>query len=257
MRVFSSSKDREYFTDYSCNMTDKFIKIFLTAASLMFIIIIPCFSNSGQSLSIHIEVSELKEAKNPMFIDNKILFTYFNGKNYTRRVAIAFDIDGYKNVYSLQKNEYNVFFLARNIPEKMAYLNYRLIVDGVWTDDPHNENNFLSPENIKVSRVNIPDIFREQVTYPIIETNRNVKFIYKDDSNKNVYLSGNFNNWDPFMLKMYEEKENPGTYSISLRMSAGQHFYKFITDGLSVQDPNNPGRAYDLRGNAVSIIRVQ
>lgn len=237
-------------------MTDKFLKIILSIIALTIIVIIPAFSLGGYSLAIHIEVSELRESKSPMFIDNKILFTYSNGKDYTRRVAIAFEADNYKNIYPLKKNEYNVFFITRDIPKTTNYINYRLIVDGVWTNDPVNVNSFLSPERFKVSKIVIPYIFRKQISSPLIDNNRNVKFIYKSETNKNVYLSGDFNNWDPFMFRMKEDSKNPGTYSISMRMSPGNHYYKFVTDGISIQDPNNPQKAYDSRGNAVSILTI-
>ena len=236
-------------------MTDKFFKSIQIIIVLLFIPFIPAFSLEGYSLSIHTEISELKKAKSPFFLDNRILFTYYEGNQFTRRVAIAFETDNYKSVFPLMKNENNVFFIAREIPKKMDSLNYRLIVDGVWTDDPVNMNSFLSPERLKVSRIIIPGIYREQLTSPIIEY-RNVTFIYKDNSNKNVYLSGNFNNWDPFMFRMKEERENPGTYSISMRMSPGNHYYKFVTDGVSIQDPNNLQKAYESRGNAVSIFTI-
>lgn len=256
MRFISGSKDNSYFTDYINNMTDKFLKIITAISVLVFFVIIPVFPSNGYSLSIHNEISELKQAKEPIFIDNNIIFTYFGGKTFIRRVAIAFDTDSYRTVYPLSKNENNVFFVTMEIPKQTEYLNYRLIVDGVWINDPENENSFLSPENFKVSRLYIPQKFKEQISSPIIESNRTVKFIYKDQTNKKVFLSGNFNNWDPFMFRMKEEDGNPGTYSISIRMLEGSHYYKFIADGVSVQDPSNPQKAYDSRGNAVSIVSL-
>ena len=237
-------------------MTDKFLKIIFTITALIFTVIIPAFSIGGYSLTIHTEVSELREAKSPIFIDNKILFTYSVGNKFTRRVAIAFETDNYKEVYPLTKNEYNVFFITRDIPKKTDYINYRLIVDGVWTNDPVNTNSFLSPEKFKVSRIIIPRNYYEQEVSPIIGSDRNVRFVYKDVTDMQVYLSGNFNNWDPFMLRMNEESENSGIYSISLRMSEGDHYYKFVADGRSLQDPNNSKTAYDIRGNAVSILKI-
>ena len=223
---------------------------------LIFMNIMTAFGIEGNSLSIHIEISELTEAHSPMFIDNHILFTYYNGKKYTRRVAIAFGYDNYRQVYPFMKNEYNVFFFIAEIPEKTDFLNYRLIVDGVWTHDPVNDNSFLSPEQIRVSNLNIPKRFNEYFTTPLIYDNGNVRFIYKDQENKHIYLSGNFNNWDPFMLRMTEDKKDPGTYTISLRMAPGKHFYTFVSDGITIQDPNNPNKALDSRGNAVSFIEI-
>ena len=100
MRVFSlypalyfkGSKDHPYFTDYNYSMTDKPKKIFTASAIFLFMIIIPAFSLEENSLSIHIEVSELTEAKSPMFIDNKIIFSYYSGEKYIRRVAIALSL---------------------------------------------------------------------------------------------------------------------------------------------------------------------
>ena len=238
-------------------MTDKLIRILIISSIFVFINIMTVFGMEGNSLSIHIEISELTEARSPMFIDNHILFTYYNGKQYTRRVAIAFESDNYKQVYTFMKNEYNVFFFIKKIPEKTDFLNYRLIVDGVWTHDPINNNSFLSPGQIRVSSLIIPKKFNDFFTTPLINDNGSVLFIYKDQKDKHIYLSGNFNNWDPFMYKMTEDKKVPGTYTISLRMTPGKHLYTFISDGITIQDPSNPKKALDSRGNAVSVISLQ
>lgn len=222
----------------------------------MFMIITASFPIEGNSLSIHIEISELTEAHSPIFIDNHILFSYSGGKKYIRRVAIAFETDNYKQVYPFMKNDYNVFFLTREIPERTEYLNYRLVVDGVWTHDPINENGFLSSEQLRISSLKIPQSFQEQSDTPIIFNDRYVRFIYRDETDKHIFLTGNFNNWDPFMLKMKEDTENPGTYTISLRMAPGKHFYTFVSDGITIQDPNNPHKANDSRGNVVSYIEI-
>lgn len=218
--------------------------------------IITAFGVEGNSLSIHIAISELVEAHSPLFIDNHIIFTYYAGGKYTRRVAIAFESDNYKQVFPFMKNEYNVFFYIAKIPEKTDFLNYRLIVDGVWTHDPINDNGFLSPEQLRVSSLHIPKKFNEYFTLPLINDNGSVRFIFKDQENKHIYLSGNFNSWDPFMLRMEEDKKDPGTYSISLRMAPGKHFYTFISDGITIQDPYNPKKAMDNRGNTVSFIEI-
>ena len=122
-----------------------------------------------------------------------------------------------------------------------------------------NNNSFPSPENLRISHLVIPKgngAINRAPTTPFIYDNGNVEFIYEDKENKHIYLTGNFNNWDPFMLKMREDKEDPGTYTISLRMAPGKHFYTFVSDGITIQDPNNPKKALDSRGNAVSFIEI-
>ncbi len=223
---------------------------------LIFTGIIPVFASSEYSLSIHKEISGLVDAKSPVFIDNQILFTYFESSKYIRRVAIAFDSDNYSTIYPFMKNANNVFFFSRKIPVNSNSIKYRLIVDGVWMNDPKNRNTVFSSDNFQVSSIDIPRKYNKKADTPAIETNNNVNFIYRDHTNKNVYLVGNFNNWDPFMFKMKEDQNNPGTYKISLRLSPGVHYYKFIADGVALQDPNNPKKAYNTRGNAVSVITL-
>jgi len=236
-------------------MTIKQLIIYISTV-LIFIGTIPVFANSEYSLSIHKEISVLVDAKSPVFIDNQILFTYFESNKYIRRVAIAFDSDNYSKIHPFMKNENNVFFFARGIPVNLNSIKYRLIVDGVWMNDPQNSNTVFSSDNFQVSSINIPRKYTEETDSPVIGTNKNVNFIYRDRTNKNIYLAGNFNNWDPFMFKLKEDIKHPGTYTISLRLSPGVHYYKFIADGVSVQDPGNPKKAYNSRGNAVSIVSV-
>ncbi len=256
MRVFSDPKDHQYFTEYIYIMTDKLLQILLIPVILLFMPLNAAFSFDGSNISLHIAISELEKASAPQFIDNHILFTYFTENKYVRLVAVAFDQDGYKQIYPFMKNENDVFFLVKNIPEKTGVLNYRLIVDGVWTDDPENPMTIYTPENLRISQIKIPESYSEDEESPIIDSNGNVKFVYRDLSNKNIYLSGNFNNWDPFMLKLKEDEREPGTYVISLRMSPGKHYYTFISDGVTVRDPNNPHKVYDSRGNPVSYIEI-
>ena len=230
------------------------ILYFLTV--LIFIGILPVSASNEYSLSIHKEISELVAAKSPVFIDNQILFTYFKKNIYIRRVAIAFASDNYSTIYPFMKNGNNVFFYARKIPINLHCIKYRFIVDGVWMNDPQNSNTVLSSDNFPVSSIDIPQRYFEKPNSPIIGNNKNVRFIYKDNTNKNVYISGNFNSWDPFMFKLKEDIKHPGTYTISLRLSPGVHYYKFIADGVAVQDSGNPLKAYNSRGNAVSVIHV-
>jgi hypothetical protein len=254
--LIKGSKDHPYNTDYIYNMRYKLIKLLLISTIMSSFIIHPAFSLNKNSISMHIVISELKEAQSPMFVDNQILFSYFEGNKYIRRVAIAFGNDNYRKVYPFQKNEYNVFFYTKEIPDNIDHINYRLIVDGVWIEDPVNENSFLSSELLRISRLQIPDKSNTQSDTPIVGNNRNVRFIYKDRSDKQIFLSGNFNNWDPFMLKMEEDSNEPGTYAISLRLSAGKHYYTFISNGVTLADPGNIQKAYDSRGNAVSMIMI-
>ncbi len=54
---------------------------------------------------------------------------------------------------------------------------------------------------------------------------------------KNVFLVGDFNNWNPTLEKM---EVVDGKYSVYLFLLAGTYRYKFVVDGEWVVDPDNP-----------------
>ncbi|UCH82662.1 MAG: glycogen-binding domain-containing protein [Candidatus Latescibacterota bacterium] len=54
---------------------------------------------------------------------------------------------------------------------------------------------------------------------------------------KEVFLVGDFNNWNPTIEKM--DRIN-GTFEIYLFMLAGTYRYKFVVDGEWISDPDNP-----------------
>jgi hypothetical protein len=55
---------------------------------------------------------------------------------------------------------------------------------------------------------------------------------------KEVFLVGDFNNWNPTVEKMYRSGD---TFEISLYMVEGSYRYKFVVDGKWIVDPDNPG----------------
>ncbi len=208
-----------------------------------------------ESVIVHTKVSNLIHGQGPLFVDRKILFSYEN-KRYIRRVGIAFGYENYRTVYPFSKNNNNIFVYVADVPPGMDYIDYRIIVDGLWINDPENPNSTISREGFRISRLDIPDYLKHKAVSPQIGTNRTVRFIYTGQSGQNIYLSGNFNNWDPFMLKMHENSKAPGVYSIAIRIPSGSHYYTFIADGKEMTDPENPNRAIDKSGRRVSLLLV-
>jgi hypothetical protein len=89
---------------------------------------------------------------------------------------------------------------------------------------------------------------------------RNKDFLLKEDSvvifflrnylNANkVMLAGSFNGWDPNKLAM--TKTDSG-WIAAVKLGPGKYWYKFITDGKWIVDPDNNLRESDGRGNVNS-----
>lgn len=101
---------------------------------------------------------------------------------------------------------------------------YRFIVDGKWIDDPANPLFVYSRAN-HVSNA-----------FLIIQPNYSFRLKGHPDA-KEVYLSGDFNDWTPNALKM---KRVGDSWTFDVHLSIGKHLYKFVVDGQWIKDPDNP-----------------
>jgi 1,4-alpha-glucan branching enzyme len=75
-------------------------------------------------------------------------------------------------------------------------------------------------------------------------------FIFKGSPDRRVSVVGDFNNWDPFMDPM--EETEPGMYSATIRVPAGEHWYYFFSDGRRILDRFNAQTGVDPDGGTVS-----
>jgi hypothetical protein len=66
-----------------------------------------------------------------------------------------------------------------------------------------------------------------------------------------AYIAGSFNNWDPAFTPL--QKVDSG-WVVSLPLSPGKYFYKYLIDGNWMKDPNNNLREDDGQGNINSAV---
>lgn len=83
-----------------------------------------------------------------------------------------------------------------------------------------------------------------------------VTFTVHADKGKNVYLAGEFNEWDPTAKKMVY-KARSGVYSATLKLAAGTYQYKFVIDGTWCADPENAEAVANDQGTFNSVITVK
>jgi 1,4-alpha-glucan branching enzyme len=77
-----------------------------------------------------------------------------------------------------------------------------------------------------------------------------LSFVFRGSPGRRVSIVGDFNNWDPFMDPM--DEISPGSYSVTLRVSAGEHWYYFFSDGRRILDRYNAQTGRDPDGVTVS-----
>ncbi len=204
--------------------------------------------------NVHLEIKSIESSRGPYFIADNLILTY-QEDHPLRFVGAVFEheMDREIMLHRYMRNENGVFVLVYPIKREIGTdtLRYRIVVDGLWMTDPMNPMSEKDINGIPRSVTAVPSRLREIRDSPATLPDGRVRFLYRGPSGRNVYLVGDFNDWDPFMHKMKELQEN-GTYEIVLRLLPGDHYYYFLSDGLRVLDPLNPRQAADYEGFEVS-----
>jgi hypothetical protein len=146
-----------------------------------------------------------------------------------------------------------MLFYVHTIPKKenLATLDYRLIIDGLWTRDPFNpQSRFDAASGLVLSTVKLPPIKRVQS--PTDNPPGTLYFSFQAPSGESVTVAGTFNGWDPFMYELKEEPRNPGFYSLILPLPKGIYQYVFYHRGKRIPDPNNNFKVYTRDGMPAS-----
>jgi hypothetical protein len=147
-------------------------------------------------------------------------------------------------------------FTVYTPPPGVTVLEYRLIADGLWIADPFNgESRLDTSSGATNSLVYLDPGPAETGGAHAPENDGRVRFRYNAEPGYAVYLTGSFNNWDPFMYEMREE--TPGAYTLALGLPPGTYQYVFFDRGAFHPDLSNPERIYLLDGRVASVLNVE
>jgi hypothetical protein len=202
-------------------------------------------------------------------------FAIFTADSSLRRVGIAFAHENFANTYWFKKlvvyndhlyapippgqkfpdpyKDSGIQFYIYKVPQQLKELEYRLVINGLWTTDPNNsqiKRDAVSGLTLSVLRLPL----RPSKPDPFDKFPEAVTFTFKGPPGENVTVAGTFNGWDPFM---YELKESPsGIYTLALPLTSGTYQYVFFCRGQRIVDAYNPNRSYARDGKAASVIEV-
>jgi hypothetical protein len=215
----------------------------------------------------------LREPGAPEYFDDGVIFT---ASSAYRRVGVSFAHEGFSRVYWFQQllkakdkltpkeersrniadqyQDSGILFHADTVPPEIRELEYRLIIDGLWTTDPLNPRYRIDQKSgIVRSIIGLPEI---QKTPAVFEGPPGaLAFNYQAPPGETVTVAGSFNGWDPFMYELQET--TPGHYALTLPLPPGTYHYVFFHRGQRVQDPYNHNRAYTVEGMVVSEAAVR
>lgn len=232
---------------------------------LLFLSIISFFPVFSHSLTQEEEefvftefIRDIETVGAPIVTDDYIIFRAEN-RRYT---GIAFDFENYAKVHSFKryaKKDENdsvqsatLFYILQK-PPQLNKITYRLIVDGLWTVDPSNNNVALDTKTaVHVSVVEFP---KKADTVTQTQKLKTVRFVYEGKEGQHIRLGGSFTHWDSFIYQLYEQK--PGLYMLELALPKGTYNYNFYSGITTLVDENNPRKSYTKDGRIASVITVQ
>ncbi|MDC7220205.1 MAG: hypothetical protein PQJ59_09705 [Spirochaetales bacterium] len=201
---------------------------------------------------LHLKITDMTDSRSPEVYFDQIIFSYESSEP-VRHVGIAFAHEDFREIHSYQRNSHGVFFYLLDWPY-VENIDYRLIVDGIWMTDPDCPTVIPGSNGVELSRLTVGrDMANEKIS-PQVQGDNRVVCRYWGGEGQTVYLAGDFNNWDPYMLPMKEI--SPGMYEISLNLSSGLHHYCYYVNGQSTTDPLNELVAINLFGEEVSRLNI-
>jgi hypothetical protein len=210
----------------------------------------------------------IREPGGPEIFDDGVIFT---ASSAHRRVGVSFAHEGFARVHWFQQllkaknaltpkeeksknivdqyQDSGILFYAYTAPPEIRELEYRLVIDGLWTTDPLNPRYRIDQKSgIVRSTVTLPELRKIPTAFDGPPGTLN--FSYQAPPGETITVAGSFNGWDPFMYELRET--SPGFYALSLPLPPGTYHYVFFHRGQRVLDPYNYNRAYTVEGLAAT-----
>ena len=215
-------------------------------------------------------IAQIKTVREPVVFGDYVIFT---ADAHARHTGIAFDFENYRRVHSFRRlvkpnleadSAPNLLFYVLKIPQNLTSIKYRLVIDGLWTTDPHNTNaEFAKNANVNVSKVLIDRPIEKRTgaaqAAGIATLNGDitpgaVRFVYEGESGQRIRLGGTFTNWDSFIYELQET--SPGLYQLELSLPKGTYYYAFYKGMSAFADDKNPKKVYTADGRIASVISI-
>ena len=200
----------------------------------------------------------------------------FSAELGPRYVGIAFDFENYQIIHPfMRKSTFDengdhvntwYFYILEDVPET-SKIYYRMIVDGLWTTDKLNPNQYYDTQTgIHLSELTVHK--RKALATRINSSDNNglqtagssqldgaTHFVYRGKSGQKVRLAGTFTKWDSWIYELRET--SAGLYELDLPLPAGTYYYVYYIGTERFPDATNHERAWTDDGRPISKLVVE
>jgi hypothetical protein len=204
---------------------------------------------AASPLSLDLAMKSASVAQPPRMVGDTLILTYKPARA-VRSVTVRFEHEDWAALHAFEVNEKGLFVFAYPMPEGILSLRYRITVDGLSMTDPTNDAVSVDELGNEVSVFTLASEPSRPIVNPRAERDGAVTFVFRGTPGARVALVGDFNNWDPFMTLMTETA--PGSYTVTLRVPRGSHWYYFLMQGRRILDRFNARTGTDPDGDPVS-----
>ena len=187
----------------------------------------------------------------PFVLKDGIVFTYIGE---AKTVLLAGDFNGWKAKLLFEKKTNNIWIYTWENRMDMGQHQYKLMVDGIWIEDPLNTNFIIDQSGQKVSAFTLEEDFIPFKKYPLLLKNNEYVFRYFNPGAQQVMLVGDFNHWNPYSIPL--KYTGAGWFEIRMTLSPGYHIYCYVVDGEWIPDPGNLVQYSDTTGSIVNVLKV-
>lgn len=170
------------------------------------------------------------------------------------RVDVAGNFSSWRPLRMERGNRGVWYYLITN-PVKKKEIQYKFVVDGIWTSDPKNPLRAYDGNGSYLSVIEsftVPE--GRHVSYRLIDGST-VEFRTWNPTARMISLVGDFNHWNPEDDLLAKGRD--GIWRVRKKLFPGVYRYKFIIDGEWLPDVYNSESASDDTGEVCSILEIK
>jgi 1,4-alpha-glucan branching enzyme len=220
------------------------------------LICVTLFSTHVQGMDFH----QIFDAGPPQVTHEGVLFTYKPGAVMPRYVMVSGSFDNWRTAHMMTRNEYGIFSYLYNEEGKKGVIldvhtyQYRYLVDGVWITDPLNSATEYDRYGTPLSAFRVEQPIMKRQKNPIHVDDNIYVFYFDDPYARQVFLVGDFNNWNPYSHPFKRNRD--GLWEIEIDLAEGDYSYRFIVDGQHTVDPLGRNIRYDRFDRELTRLRI-